>query len=343
MMGVRTGPGRCHDQDFLEIDSSTTKGAHMDVDDTNRTSHDQGDDVNEAATVSRRAMIGGLGAAGAIGLAGAFGGATHVMAVGDTPAAIDAPTDGLVYLPLDAFAFDVARTSSGPYRLYQTLTGMQPSDAPNEIYASLPIPIGSVVKKINVAYIGTPIIAITRRVFGTQTLTDAMTLVSLPAQTNPASTTVTIPDGGVVFTPGATYAMKVFCSVGQSVFGMEVGYIPAAQAFIPFTGSEARIFDSRSGARFNPNEERTIDLSPKLIATARATVLNITATSTAGPGFLAAFADGIAYPNNSSVNFSSANLTVANGVICPMTAGKIKVRCGPAATHVIVDVIGSLL
>jgi hypothetical protein len=298
------------------------------------------DDSAEAFGLSRRALIGGLGAAGAVGLAGALGGATQVSAAGEVSDAIEAPTPGLVYLPLDAFAFDVARVSSGPYRLYQTLTGVQPSDAPGEIYASLPIPIGSVVKKINVAYVGQPIIAITRRTFGTQTLLDAMTLVSLPAATNPATTTVTV---DVPFTPGATYAMKVFCSVGQSVYGMEVGYIPAAQAFIPFTGTPARIFDSRDTTRFEPNTERTIDLSSKLIGTARAAVLNITATGTAGPGFVAAFADGIAYPGNSTVNFSSANLTVANGAVVTMTGGKIKVRCGPAATHVLVDVVGSLL
>ena len=44
-----------------------------------------------------------------------------------------------------------------------------------------------------------------------------------------------------------------------------------------------------------------------------------------------AFAGDVAYPGNSSVNFSSAGATVANGVICPMSGGKIKVRTGPAA------------
>ncbi len=294
----------------------------------------------EVLGLSRRAMIGGLGAAGAIGLASALTGATPATAAVDVTEAIEAPTPGLVYLPLDAFAFDVARTSGTPYRLHQILTGMQPSDAPGEIYASLPIPIGSVVKKINVAYVGQPIIAITRRTFGTQTLLDAMTLASLPAGINPATATVTV---DVPLTPGATYAMKVFCSAGQSIFGMEVGYVPAAQAFIPFAGAQARVFDSRDTTRFSPDEERTIDLSSKLITTARAAVLNITTTATAGPGFVAAFADGVTYPGNSTVNFSSAGLTVANGAVVAMTAGRIKVRCGPAATHVLVDVVGSLL
>lgn len=217
---------------------------------------------------------------------------------------------------------------------------MQPNTAPAQIVASLPIPIGSVVKKINVAYVGQPIIAITRRVFGTQTLDDAMTLATLPSATNPATTTVTV---DVPFTAGATYAMRVFCSAGQSIYGMEIGYVPAAQAFVPFGGAQARIFDSRDTTRFNPNEERVIDLSSSLIATARAAVVNVTATQTAGPGFVAAFADGIAWPGNSTVNFSSANLTVANGAVVAMTGGRIKIRCGPAASHVLVDVVGSLL
>ena len=294
----------------------------------------------EAFGLSRRALIGGLGAAGAIGLAGALTGSSPVAAAGEVSDAIEAPTPGLVYLPLDAFAFDVAGTSSTAYRIHQNTTGVQPNTAPAQLYASLPIPIGSVVKKINVAYIGTPIIAITRRVFGTQTLDDAMTLASLPAGTNPATSTVTV---DVPFTAGATYGIRVFCSAGQSIFGMEVGYVPAAQAFIPFTGSQARVFDSRDTTRFAADEERVIDLSSKLISTARAAVVNVTATQTAGPGFVAAFADGITYPGNSTVNFSSANLTVANGAVVAMTAGKIKVRCGPAPTHVLVDVIGSLL
>jgi hypothetical protein len=137
--------------------------------------------------------------------------------------------------------------------------------------------------------------------------------------------------------------MKVFCSAGASILGMEIGYIPPAQAFLPYTGNQPRVFDSRDTTKFCANEERVIDLSSRLIATARAAVVNLTATDTDGPGFLAAFRDGITYPGNSSLNFTAAGATVANGVICQMTNGKIKVRTGPAGSHVIVDVIGSLL
>ena len=125
---------------------------------------------------------------------------------------------------------------------------------------------------------------------------------------------------------------------------MTIGHIPAAQAFIAYTGSQSpRVFDSRPFAKFAANEERVIDLSSRLISTARAAVVNLTAAETAGAGFLAAFTDGIAWPGNSSVNFNGPDQSAANGVLVAMTAGRIKVRCGPNASHVIVDVIGSLL
>jgi hypothetical protein len=256
---------------------------------------------DDDAAFSRRALIGGIGAAGAVGLAFGVDGVTVVQAAAaDRPDAIDPPTPGLVYLPLDAFAFDVADTAPTLYRLYQELTGMQPSAPARDIYASLPIPIGSVVAKINVAYIGQPVIAITRRVFGTQEIVDAMTPVSLPASSaSPGTTTVSV---NVALTPGATYAVRAFCSAGQSILGMEIGYIPAAQAFVPYAGTSPRALDSRDTTKFAANEERTVDLSSRLIPTARAAVINVTAVDTAGPGFLAAFADGIPYPGNSSVN-----------------------------------------
>ena len=106
-----------------------------------------------------------------------------------------------------------------------------------------------------------------------------------------------------------------------------------------------RALDTRTtpGSPLDPGDEIVVDLSSRLIATGRAAVINLTATGTAGPGFLAAFSDGIAYPGNSSVNFTGAGQTVANSAVVTMAAGKIKIRCGPAASHVIVDVVGTLL
>lgn len=300
--------------------------------------------------LSRRALIGGIGAAGAFGLAASVAGSGHVMAAGDdvggVPEALGTPVDGLVYLPLDATAFDVAGTEPDDYRLYQADTGMQPQDGgagdpPRYLYASLPIPIGSVIRRINIGYYGQPIISIARRSLTTSQNPQIFGPITTSGSgTNPRSQTFST---NVELTAGAAYVLEVFCLDGESVRGVEIGYIPPAQAFVPYTGADPRVFDSRDTTKFGANEERVVDLSSRLIATARAAVINLTATDTDGPGFLAAFSDGITYPGNSSLNFTAAGATVANGVICQMAGGKIKVRSGPAGSHVIVDVIGSLL
>jgi hypothetical protein len=297
--------------------------------------------AGEATALSRRALIGGLGAAGALGLAGTLGGATHVAASGDVREAIDPPIEGLTYLTLDALAFDVAAQTNAVHRAYDDALGMRPSVYPAWLYASLPIPVGSVVRKIRIWFVGQPVVSIGQRLRGNATgFADLTPLTTLTAGAAIKTQTLDV-DAEIV--GGTTYVIRAFCSTGANLLGMEIGYIPPAQVLIPYTGADPRVFDSRLTTRFGPDEERVIDLSAALIPTARAAVINLTATDTGGPGFLAAFRDGIEYPGNSSVNFSAAGATVANGAVVPMADGKIKVRTGPAASHVIVDVIGSLL
>jgi hypothetical protein len=295
--------------------------------------------------LSRRTLLTGLAAtASAAGLSTVLNMPT---AQADTPEvsstqAFGGSTPGLVYLPIDAFAFDVAGTSTNR-RIYQETTGVQPLTPANFIFASLPIPVGAVIKQINVGYQGQPILYVARRSIsgtpGTSTLADIVGPITLAAgggaKTQSIAVTAELTSGGI-------YSMKVFCSAGDSILGMSVGYIPAPQAFIPYTGPQPRALDTRSGTKFAVGEDRVIDLSSFLIPTARAAVINLTATDTAGSGYLGAYADGIAWPGNSTLNYAT-NQSIANTTVVPMTAGKIKVRCGDAATHVIVDVIGSLL
>jgi hypothetical protein len=301
------------------------------------------DSLPRTSSVSRRTLIGGMAAAGATvaGLASS----APVAATDNAEAVLAAPVDGLIYVPLDAFAFDVAGTSSTAYRLYQEITGMQPSPAANFVYASLPVPIGSVVKQINFYYQGTPVVNVKRRDFTASpaSLSDLTTPISLDAGGGPKSQTLAV---SAAISAGASYCLAVFCSSGDSILGATVGYVPPAQGFVPFipsAGNTPRVLDTRSGAKFAAGEERVIDLSTRLIPTARGAVVNITATDTAGFGYLSAYQDGIAWPGNSTVNYTAAGQTVANSAVVTMTAGKIKVRCGEAATHVIVDVVGSIL
>ncbi len=300
---------------------------------------------SNATDFSRRSLLGGLAfGAGAIGLVGAATSGRAAAAPGDQTEALDPTVAGLVYLPLDAFAFDTAGTAAPTTqrRLYQEITGMQPLTPPDRVRASLPIPIGSVVRQINVSYQGQPIISIDRRNFADGVFAPVTALLSTAAgggvKTQSFSTNVEL-------TAGGSYAMEVFCSAGDSILGMTVGYVPPAQAFIPYTGTLPRVLDTRDAGqtKFAANEERVIDLSSRLIATARAAVINLTADATGGGGFLSAYADGIAWPGNSTVNFSGANQTVANAAVVTMVNGRIKVRSGVNGSHVIVDVVGSLL
>jgi hypothetical protein len=73
-------------------------------------------------------------------------------------------------------------------------------------------------------------------------------------------------------------------------------------------------------------------------------VFNLTATQTGGAGYLAAYQTGIAWPGNSSVNFSAPGQTVANFAMCAMDAsGRIDVRSDVNSSHVIVDLVGSIM
>jgi hypothetical protein len=76
----------------------------------------------------------------------------------------------------------------------------------------------------------------------------------------------------------------------------------------------------------------------------RSAVINLTVANTGGPGFVAVFAGGIAYPGNSSINFTGANQVVANGVISATnSAGQITIRGGASPAHVIIDRIGFMV
>ncbi|MFN8020949.1 MAG: hypothetical protein U0Q03_05400 [Acidimicrobiales bacterium] len=322
--------------------------------------HDAPDHALEhtPAAVSRRGLIGGIGgltAVSALGLAAGTAGSTLLGAGSVHAAPGDPQTDprtealdpvvvGLAYTSFDALAFFTETTNGGQSRVYQETppTGVQPLSVPAYVHAPLTLPIGAVLRQINVSVQGQPIISVAERDFASGLLIPITDLFTPTAgggvKTQTFTTTATL-------AAGKSYVLRAFCSAGDSVLGVSVGYLPPAQAFVPFLGSTPRVLDTREAGfgKFGVNEDRVIDLSGRLVPTARAAVINLTATETTAAGFLAAYTDGISWPGNSTVNFSSANATVANSAIVTMTAGKIKVRSGAAGAHVIVDVIGSLL
>ena len=127
------------------------------------------------------------------------------------------------------------------------------------------------------------------------------------------------------------------------MLGVTVGYTPPTSSFIPFSGGDPRVLDTRiTGGKFAASEERTLALG---FPGARSAVINLTVTETEGNGgFVALFPAGIAWPGNSSINWFGANQNLAAGNVVAMNAaGAITIRAGANATHVVIDRIGWLI
>jgi hypothetical protein len=128
---------------------------------------------------------------------------------------------------------------------------------------------------------------------------------------------------------------------------------PATAGAFHVLGSTNRIYDSRPGlapldvtkGAMAAGVERVVDAThgAAVPAGATAAVVNVTATDTTGTGFLALFRNGIAWPGNSNVNWSTAGVTVANlAVVALDTSARFKVRSDGSggSTQFLVDVIG---
>jgi hypothetical protein len=216
------------------------------------------------------------------------------------------------------------------------------------LFAGLSLPAGSTIRQINAGYQGQPIVSINRRAItqpNPATAPQQLFLESMdPSPGGPFSSTKNL-GAPIVIDRESTYTIGFFVSPGSAIFGCSIGYLPPTQSFVPFAGQTPRALDTREpgplSGRLNPDEERTVDLG---FAGARSAVINLTVANTGGPGFVAVFAGGIAYPGNSSINFTGANQVVANGVISATnSAGQITIRGGGSPSHVIIDRIGFMV
>jgi len=259
-----------------------------------------------------------------------------------SPEALGTVNPALTYMTLDAFAFFNDSTTGLNQRVYQDITGVQPLNANERLSASLPIPCGSTIFQLNVAYQGQPIMEIWTRSMTTPVPYGPLFQQTVPAGGGPQTTTFDLATP-IVVGQGSTVAIRFFATAGASVLGVTVGYTPPSQSFIPFTGATPRVLDTRvTGGKLADGEERTIVLE---FPGARGAVLNLTVTETEGNGgFVAVFPANVPWPGNSSINWSAANQNVANGVITAMDpAGRITIRGGAASTHVVIDRIGWLI
>ncbi len=310
--------------------------------------------------LSRRQLIAGLGAAtGAAGLlAGLPGGA--VVAGSVTPAlagrtarlpqVLQPPSADLSYIGIDSFGFSTPLND----RYSDDTSGTGALMPPDRLTAPLSLPAGSVVKQINVAYIGTPGVQLWRRRLAT------------PQEGGPnppaAVFSETAPDQGggprahtfdtdVTIAADSTYSLRMPIDVGESIFGVTIGYEAPASAtgalgLVPID-PPTRPLDTRQPGpqtgKLQAGEERIVELG--LPDGAAGAVINLTITGTETDfGFVSVYRAGIPWPGNSSINWSSPELTAANGVITAVDdQGRITIRGGEAATHVVIDLVGALV
>ena len=272
-------------------------------------------------------------------LGGTTAGAAGPLAGGlPRPQALGPQIAGLHYVGIDAYGFFPDRAQD---RVYQDITGSQPL-ATARVWAPLSLSAGSVIRQISASYQGQPIIEISRRPLYTSAPAQApaqayqKTFAASPGGPFASTENLASP---VTIEAGFTYTASVWCSPGTSIIGMQIGYLPPVQGFVPFAGANPRVLDTRtSGGKIAANGELTVDMG---VPGARSAVLNLAVTETNGAGFLAAFPANIAWPGNASVNFNGAGVSASNLVVCALdSAGQLKLRCGPASTHAIIDRIG---
>jgi hypothetical protein len=110
-----------------------------------------------------------------------------------------------------------------------------------------------------------------------------------------------------------------------------------------------RVYDSRQGdGPLAGGLERIVSLAgppatPAVPAGSAAALISLTLDGTVGAGFLGVFANGVAWPGTSNVNWYTNGQIVAVTTVTSVDAtGKVLVHAGgPGSTQFVIDVIGS--
>ncbi len=301
--------------------------------------------------LTRRGLLGGIGAAaGAVALGAATSTGRASAAPGapgpaPDPQPLDPAADtllpGLTYQMVDAVAF-TPRDNDQAWQRRVTTAGAD-LETGGALVAPLVLPVGAVLRQVTFFYASPnntePQVVNVKRKPVTGAYFDIVPPTTLPQGAGLQSFTVSLTE---TVNGSATYSVFVNTTdFSQVLGGVRFGYVPPPQAFVALTGVPR--YDTRTGAgKLQPGEERIVNVGAPTVA--RAAVINLTVTETEAAGFVAAFSAGIDWPGNSSINWSSANQNIANGVICPLdSSGTIKIRGGVAPTHVVIDTEGYLL
>lgn len=317
------------------------------------------------STVSRRAMLAGMGVAtGAVALGGPALGA----AAGEAPPG--APT---VKGPgsLDQGVIAQALPAVNPAYVYRTLawhhfsplgnpmpgvtfaggTGMQATSNAT-FYCALDLPQGAVVHEAAFecynAHPNTGLgVGFNRTELGSGSVGGSFGF----SQTNAGKHTVVITNlnpFGIIDNTTYAYGLSAFLQPGTfGFFGARVAWSNGFQLFT--VNPSPRKLDTRGpgplSGKIVVGQTKVLSLTPELPAGAKAAVVNLTVAETEGhSGYVSLFPAGTAWPGTSSVNWTLPNLNIANSqTVAVSPAGAINILCGGSPgdkAHVIVDLVG---
>lgn len=310
-------------------------------------------DHERVSGISRRNVLTGLGAGVGIAALGAreAAAATGPIRLG-APAAVEIPgiqqatalRPALRYVLACGHDFAPLESPSS----YSTFDGQFRFTGSSLGYASVLVnlPVGAVIRELELygARTATGVVRLSlwRSVVETGDVSETAG-VNVPAVAGPFTVTLAANDLQDVSTKSTPFVnIDAAAAPTAVIHGMRIGYeSPTGFVALP-TSVNPRVYDSRLPGRSKlaPNEERTITLP--VPAAIGAAVMTLTLTNTEGNGgYVAAFAAGIPWPGNSSVNFFGPDQNIANTAVCAVSAdSKITIRGGANRTDVIVDVAG---
>ncbi len=141
-------------------------------------------------------------------------------------------------------------------------------------------------------------------------------------------------------------------------YGARIGYLAPAAQYVPIT--PARVFDSRFpafGGKLTATAARTLSVADQISvstgavtqanvvpAGARAVTYNLTITDTTGNGFLALAPGTSTTISASAINWTAANMVLANGGTATLGSGagdrRLTIITRNGTTHAVLDITG---
>jgi hypothetical protein len=306
------------------------------------------DDLLPDRAMSRRNLIVGAGVT-ALGMSAALSAGSVVEAAPHADALTPAVA-GLQYIALDEVEFwpDGNYNGGQDPRVIDTLSGVGIAftgvNNAGQLSANIPLPTGAVIRQINVAYQGTPIVNVYGRALTNPKNPGQHISKVLAGGGGPKSQTIALNGAAntqlapIPLKAATSYTLRFYVGKGDSIYAATIGYTPPLQGFVPVAGHQ-RVLDTRTtGGKLKPGEVRTVAAG---VAGARSAMFSLIVLGTEGTGAVSCFPANVAYPGNASITWFGSGQTLENTVVCAVDSkGAIKIRGGTNRTHVIIDRIG---